>query len=74
MSFNFNPALSAGDPGVMCTTTGSMYPQLLSLLISNANPSVQVDSFFDSLSWAVTPIINTDIIDRMVVSRFIAFQ
>jgi hypothetical protein len=42
MSFNFNPALSAGEPGVILIITGSPFPQLGLLLISNANPARQI--------------------------------
>src|SRR5690554_4510101 len=50
MSLSFKPALSAGDPGVMSTTTGSLYPQFLFSLISKANPKLQVTASF----WAIT--------------------
>jgi hypothetical protein len=43
MSFSFKPALSAGEPGVILLITGSLYPQLLSLLISKVNPKLQVN-------------------------------
>jgi hypothetical protein len=45
ISFIFNPAFAAGDPGTMLLMTGSCSPQFELLLISKEKPKLHVSIF-----------------------------